>query len=255
MERNERWGKVIITIDGPAASGKSTIARGLARTLGYYYLCSGLLYRALGYLLVTQRGYTIENVHQLKQSDIDYCFDPKKFLYNYDQEKGEHIFFMSHSYFSTNGVPNGKQRNWGNDITPYLKDKAIDQIASVISTNTLVRHALTQLQHAIASEYNIVADGRDVGSVIFPHAEHKFFITAAIEVRAQRWQQDQKKYGNNFSLQEAIARITDRDERDKNRTVAPLVVPAGAIIIDTSDITVEQVIEIMMHTIENNSKN
>lgn len=219
---------MIITIDGPAASGKSTIARILARNLGYYYLCSGLLYRALSYLLITERGYTLETLNELKQEDINYCFDEKRFSYQYNCEKGEHIFFDT------------------SDITPYLKDKRIDQAASLISIHHDVRHAITHMQHFIASTHDIVIDGRDVGSVIFPHAAYKFFVTARVEIRAQRWQKDQEKYDHHVSLQDAIALITERDDRDTNRPTAPLVIPENAIIVDTSDLSIEQTIQHML---------
>lgn len=224
---------MIITIDGPAASGKSTIARALAKKLHFYYLCSGLLYRSLSYLLLNVHRYTVQNLDAVTQKDIDYCFDQKRFSYQYDEINGEHIFYD------------------GNDITPYLKDRLIDQVSSIISVNKTMRHAVTQLQHIIASTHDIVTDGRDVGSVVFPQAEYKFFITASVEIRAKRWQKDQEKYGNYFSLQEAIAAITDRDERDKGRLIAPLVVPAGAIVVDTSDLTVEQAIEKIINIVDN----
>jgi len=220
---------MIITLDGPVASGKSTIARIIAHRLGYYYLNSGLLYRALSYVLITFRGYTVETLNELKQKDIDYCFDAGRFSYRYDEENNEHIFF--------NHV----------DITSYLKDRIIDQVASIISVNMHVRHAVTAMQHAIAADHNIVTDGRDVGSVVFPDADYKFFITASVHVRAQRWCKDQQqKYGNVFSPEQAITIITDRDERDKTRTIAPLIVPAEAIVIDTSDLSIEQTLEALL---------
>lgn len=227
---------MIITIDGPVASGKSTISRILAHQLKYYYLCSGLLYRALGYLLINHYGYTLETVGAPRYEDIMRCFDPHSFLYHYAEDTQERIFFD------------------GIDITPQLKERFMDKVASVVSVNEQVRTAITQIQRDIASEHNIVTDGRDVGSVVFPQAEYKFFVTASIDVRAMRWRKDQEKYGNHFSEQEAIAIITDRDERDKNRTIAPLIVPEGAIIIDTSDMSIEQTVDVMMGHIKNYSQ-
>ena len=224
---------MIITIDGPVASGKSTIGRMLADKLEYYYLNSGLLYRALGYVLITFRGYSIETLNQIAQKDIDYCLDVTRFSYRYDAQQNESLFFD------------------GNNITSYLKDRIIDKAASIISSNEHVRDAITQIQHRIAAHSNIVADGRDVGSIVFPQAEYKFFITASVQVRAERWQKDQqKKYGNYFSLSEAVAAITDRDDRDKMRIIAPLIVPVGAIVIDTSELSLKQVLEKMMHYIK-----
>jgi len=227
---------MIITIDGPVASGKSTVGRILAQKLGYYYLYSGLLYRALGYLLIHHCKYTVETIGNIAEADIIRCFDPKKFLYCYAPDTHERIFFD------------------GADITPHLKDRFIDKISSIISVNEQVRHAVTQIQRFIASEYNIVTDGRDVGSVVFFHAEVKFFVTASVSIRAQRWRKDQEKYGNHFSQEEAIAIITDRDERDKNRAIAPLIVPHNAVIIDTSELNKEETVEKMMTIIANYSQ-
>lgn len=224
---------MIITIDGPAASGKSTVSRILAHKLGYYYLCSGLLYRALGYLLINRFGYTQETIEHPHYEDIMRCFDPGKFSYRYAQDTQERIFFD------------------GFDITSYLKERSMDKIASIVSVDKLVREAVTQIQRTIASKHSIITDGRDVGSVVFPDAEVKFFVTASVQVRALRWRKDQEKYGNHFSVDEAIAIITDRDERDKNRDIAPLVIPIGAIIIDTSDMTIDLVIDEMIEFVKN----
>lgn len=219
---------MIITIDGPAASGKSTVARTLARQLDFYYVCSGLLYRSLGYLLLNFRSHTLQSLSEITQTDIDSCFDKKRFSYRYDVRSGEHISFDE------------------KDITLYLKESLIDQVASIISANMLVRDSVTKLQRFIASNHNIVIDGRDVGSIVFPQAQYKFFMTASTQVRAQRWQKDQEKYGNYFSLPEAVVAITARDDRDKNRAIDPLVIPEGAISIDTSYRTIEQVVELIM---------
>lgn len=223
---------MIITIDGPVASGKSTVSRMLAQKLNYYYLCSGLLYRALGYLLINKYGYTLETVGSPKQDDIMRCFDPHKFSYQYAQDTQERIVFE------------------GLDITVQLKERFMDKVASVVSVNEDVRTAVTQIQRDIASLHNIVTDGRDVGSVVFPQAEYKFFVTASVAVRAARWRKDQEKYGNHFSVDEAVTIITDRDERDKTRTIAPLIVPQGAIVIDTSDMSIEQTIAKMLEYIK-----
>jgi CMP/dCMP kinase len=224
---------MIVTIDGPVASGKSTVSRMLAQQLGYYYLCSGLLYRALGYLLINLYEYTLETIAHPTQEDIERCLDSAYFSYRYDDTHQERVFFKDQ------------------DITPYLKDKFIDKVASIMSVDAHVRHAVAQLQRSIASAHNIVTDGRDVGSAVFPHAEVKFFVTASVQVRAQRWRKDQEKYSNYLSEEQAIASITDRDDRDKNRTIAPLIIPDGAIIIDTSELTIQETIDEMLKYIKN----
>jgi cytidylate kinase len=235
----KRSGIGVITIDGPVASGKSTLSRILAHKLHCYYLNSGLLYRALSYLLITARGYTVNNLDGVSQKDIDYCLGAARFSYQYD---GHDVAHQERIFFENI------------DITSHLKDRTIDKIASIISVRLDVRHAITALQHCIADNHSIVTDGRDVGSIVFPHAECKFYVTASIQVRAARWRKDQEKYGNYVSQHDAVAAITDRDERDKNRAIAPLIVPEGAIIIDTSDLNVEQTIEKMLECISNDAK-
>jgi cytidylate kinase len=219
---------MIITIDGPVASGKSTMSRLLADKLGFYYLCSGLMYRGIAYLLVNNYGYTPETLVNIRIEDLKQCADPVRLRYDYDELSQERVFFD------------------GNDITLYLKDTFIDKVTSIISVNEDVRKAVTTMQREIASHYNVVADGRDVGSVVFPQAQVKFFVTAAVAVRAERWRKDQERYDNHFSADEAIALITERDDRDKNRTIAPLIIPKDAIVIDTSELSVEQATEKMM---------
>ena len=219
---------MIITIDGPVASGKSTVSRILTNKLGFYYLCSGLIYRAIAYLLVNNYGYTPETLANVRIEDLMQYVDSARLRYDYDDLSQERIFFDK------------------GDITPYLKDKFIDQITSIVSVNKDVRKKVTAMQRDIASHYNIVTDGRDVGSVVFPYAEMKFFLTASVAVRAERWRKDQECYDNYFSADEAIRLITERDNRDKNRTIAPLIIPQDAVVIDTSALTVQQTVEKMM---------
>ena len=113
-----------------------------------------------------------------------------------------------------------------------------------------MRNALAQLQHEIAGDKDIVTDGRDAGSVIFAHADIKFFLTASAEVRALRWQKNQKEIGRDISYEYALQEINERDARDTNRIIAPLQIPEGAIIIDSSHLTKEQVLQKLMQEIQ-----
>lgn len=217
---------MIITIDGPTASGKSTIGRILAHKLGYYYIYSGLLYRALAYQLSKEYGYTQATVaspdHQLVQKIIE------RMEYIYCCDGYERIYFA------------------GDDITPYLKQGEIDQMASIVSTNQFVRGCIDAWQRAIADHHNVVIDGRDAGTVVFPHADYKFFLTARPQIRAERWRSQQKKQGNIVDFDHALDFITVRDERDSNRANAPLKLATGGIQIDNSDIDLQETLDTML---------
>lgn len=221
---------MIITIDGPTASGKSTVARKLAQTLGYYYVHSGLLFRALAYLLQQQYGYTEKQFARPRREDIDQIVDPKRFVYVYDDKHKERILF--------NAV----------DITSHLKRGDIDQLASVTSRDTYVREKFLQLQRSIAQSHDVIVDGRDAGSVVFPDADYKFYLTASEEERARRWRDQQAKYGIDRSLEDARAFIHERDQRDMKRTHAPLCVPTGGHIIDNTGKTAQETIA-MLHAV------
>lgn len=216
---------MIITIDGPTASGKSTAARSIAKKLGYYYLYTGLLYRALAYLLMHHYSYTLDTIANPDLTQADLLLDPHRFNYRYSSQDGEQIFFDTIN------------------ITDYLKGDVIGQAASILSTNPAIRERLNGLQRAIAHEQNVVIDGRDSGSVVFPHADKKFFLTAGEQVRAERWRTLQRKRGINCSFNEALDFIHTRDERDSNRSIAPLKIPEGAVVIDNSDLSSQETIE------------
>jgi CMP/dCMP kinase len=137
------------------------------------------------------------------------------------------------------------------NITALLKDAHIDQAASIMGTNSDVREIVLIWQRAIARERSVVLDGRDAGSVVFPQADYKFFLTALPEVRAQRWRAAQAEKGNMFSDECALQEVLQRDERDERRAVAPLTIAPGATIIDSSLLSIDEVIQDMMKIIEN----
>lgn len=223
---------MIITIDGPTASGKSTVARLLASKLGYYYIASGFLFRGLAYLLIHNKGYTLDTIASPSSQDVEYILDEQRFIYRYTSENAEQVFFENR------------------EISQFLKDSIIDTASSLVSTNVLVRELLCDFQRKLAQKYNVVVDGRDTGSLVFPYAEYKFFLTADIGVRASRWQLLQKKRGFNVTLEEAIKIISERDKRDAERTVGPLVVPQGALVIDNSEMDVQQTADEMIKVIQ-----
>lgn len=222
---------MIITIDGPTASGKSTVGRLLAKELRYYYLYTGLLYRAVAYLLMKERGYTLESLAHPDISLVEQLLDAKKFHYFYDPTDRERIVY--------NGV----------DITDHLKGNTIAQGASIVSADLQVREHLNALQRTIANNHNVVIDGRDSGSVVFPHAEHKFFLTASEDERAVRWQKQQTDRGIMLSIADAQEFIHSRDSRDASRAIAPLTIPNGAQTIDATHLSIAQVLHEIKRTI------
>lgn len=224
---------MIITIDGPSASGKSTVARLLAQRLEYYYLYSGLLYRALAYILIKDYHYSLEQLWEPNYAQVSAIMDSNRLRYTYNSLEQEHIVFE------------------GIDITAHCKDEIIDQGSSIVSTNLYVRNAINTMQYSIAQEHNAIVDGRDAGSVVFVAADYKFFLTARESVRAQRWQVAQQQKGNNYTLQEAQDYIQMRDTRDQSRINAPLIIPESAIVIDTTTLTIEQTLQKMMTIISN----
>jgi cytidylate kinase len=217
---------MIITIDGPCASGKSTIGRLLAQRLGYYYLYSGLLYRALAYLLATHYNYTADTIAQVTQDHIEAIMDPQFFSYTYDVQAGRETIVFRGTIISAE----------------QLTSPLADTLASVVSTNASVRSAVDAYQRQLAEQRNVIIDGRDAGSVVFKDADFKFFLTAALEVRAQRWAAHQKMQGHIFSEQEACALVAERDKRDANRLIAPLSIPPDAVVVDSSSMTPTQTV-------------
>lgn len=215
---------MIITIDGPAASGKSSAARLLANKLNFMYMSTGLLYRALAYILVKHFGYNHITIVHAASIDITHALNPQFFQYFPDKGSASILYKDV-------------------DIINKLKSPDVDQWSSLISQNTQVRQALVSIIRKCVDDKDVVVEGRDCGSVIFPQAKYKFYLTAPLEVRAKRWQEYEAKRGMAIALDQAIELIRERDERDTTRKVDPLVVPEGAHVIDNSTLTLEQTVE------------
>jgi len=219
---------MIITIDGPTASGKSSAAKELANRLGYHCLSSGSLFRALAYILIEKFGNSLEYLSDPRVEDIDAALDPRRFEYRIDQYGCGSVWFD------------------GENISGNLKSNEFSHGASILGTHRVVRLALDALQRRLAKDLNIVVEGRDMGSVVFPDADRKFFITASLDERARRWQQVQKKRGETFNLDETRAHIQERDSRDRDRDIAPLIIPEDAVIIDNSNLDLLGTIKAML---------
>lgn len=202
----------VIAIDGPSASGKGTVAEFVARSLGFHYLDSGALYRLVA-LAALGAGINLES--ELKVSNIALNINIKFF----------------------NGI-------WldETEVTDAIRDEAISAAASQVAALPRVREALLARQRAFRQPPGLVADGRDMGSVVFPDAVLKIFLTATPEARAQRRYKQLKEKGLNANMVALLQDIRDRDTRDSMRAVAPLQKCADAIYLDTTALTVEAVV-------------
>jgi len=229
---------MIITIDGPVASGKSSVAKTLARELNIYYLYTGLLYRAVAYIFLTElknkQKYKDEVItnevfeSNFKVLDSEGLSWIKKICYDYGKNEAENRPYIFYN---------------DQDITQNLYDGSLDQLASIVSVNKNVREFLLDLQRDIGKRYDIVADGRDCGSVVFPDADYKFYLTAKSGVRAQRLMLDETRGKTEKDLSKVKEELEQRDKRDSEREVAPLTIPENAIVIDNSNLTLEETID------------
>jgi cytidylate kinase len=221
---------MIITIDGPTASGKGSIAKALAAHKGYFYLDTGLLYRGLGYM-------TRESYNQYETAAAGF-WSPElvaeygaRLSYSYSQGA---------AHVAVDGV----------DVTAELRTPSIDWYASHVSSVPVVRAGLRALQQELGRRHDIVIDGRDCGTVIFPHASHKFFITAALEVRVQRAHADKVRHAQAMPLHEIARAVMMRDLLDLSRPVSPLRPAHDAIILDTTLLGLEASIALVLGYIE-----
>lgn len=209
----------VLTIDGPSGSGKGTISRAVAARLGWHYLDSGALYRAVG----VAAGW----------ADLDLSDAPTLVRCTFDTRIGFRDDADREPRVIVNGV----------DATAELRTETAGAAASAIAAIAEVRSALKERQRAFRRQPGLVADGRDMGTVIFPDAPYKVFLTASAEERAQRRYKQLREKGVSVTLDGLLREILARDARDANRAVAPLRPAEGAVHIDTTGLGVEAVIE------------
>ena len=216
---------VVITVDGPAGAGKSTVSKLLAEKLHILYLDTGAMYRAVA-LECKREGVDIEESEKLKKL----CTRLDLALKSEGQESKVFI---------------------GNeDVSLAIRSREIDMLSSKISAKQEVREAMTRLQRKIASGGGIVAEGRDMGTVVFPRANFKFFITASAVVRAERRYRERLERGENISRAEIEQELRKRDHQDCTRAIAPLVPAKDAVIIDTTNLSPGQVVQQMLEIIK-----
>lgn len=203
----------IITIDGPVASGKGSVSAGVAKVLGFNVLDSGSLYRLTAYAALKQQKH-LEDEEQIEQTAVNL-----KAVFN-----------------------DGKILLEGEDVTDAIRQEEVGLAASKVAVHPKVRKALFKLQRDYAQAPGLVADGRDMGSVVFPEATLKIFLTASAEARAKRRYNQLKEKGIHSNIADLVKDLKERDERDLKRSVAPLVPAPGARILDSSDLTLEETI-------------
>lgn len=217
-------GYISVAIDGPSGAGKSTVARAAAARLGYVYVDTGAMYRAIG-LAVCRKGISgddtagIVDVLPEVQLDIRY------------EDGAQHILLC------------------GEDVSDAIRTPEIAKYASKVSAVPEVRQFLLETQRDMAKNGNILMDGRDIGTVILPDAPVKIFLTASAEARAQRRYLELHEKGQSITFDEVLHDIQQRDEQDMTRAVAPLKQAADAVLLDTSDISLEQSIEAVLRII------
>ena len=210
--------KLIIAIDGPAASGKSTAAQRLALRLGYIYLDTGAMYRACA-LQAQISGVSLEDEDAVAAmlKDIDVRIE-------------------------TSGEKNVILLG-GKDVSEDIRANAISKLSSDISALPAVRYLMVELQRQMGAKGGVILDGRDIGTFVFPDADIKFFLTASPEIRARRrWLELQKK-GINKEYDEVLRELEERDRNDAGRALAPLSIAEDAIVIETGDMSVEEQVD------------
>ncbi|ANQ81743.1 (d)CMP kinase [Staphylococcus pseudintermedius] len=203
-----------IALDGPAAAGKSTIAKRVAAQLGMIYVDTGAMYRAITYYYLNNKERFTDFTSLISEIDL---------RLGYDAEKGQRVFLND------------------NDVTDFLRENDVTQNVSYVSSIKEVRQFLVQVQQKLAADKGIVMDGRDIGTIVLPDAEVKVYMIASVEERAERRYKDNQERGIESSIEQLKKDIAERDAYDMNREISPLKKAEDAIEIDTTGLSIEQV--------------
>ncbi len=211
---------IIVAIDGPSGAGKSTLASLLAKKLGYLQIDTGAMYRAMA-LLATRKGVDLDNSGEVER---------------FSREATVEL-----------APGNGKTRVFadGEEVTSEIRTPEISMLTSRISALPAVREAMTRLQRRMAEKGGVVLDGRDIGTVVFPDAEVKFYLSASAEERGRRRYLELKAKGQSVSLEDTIRDVVRRDEQDSAREIAPLRMSDDAIPVDSTGLSIEEVVAFM----------
>lgn len=213
--------RISVAIDGPAGAGKSTLARQLARELGYRYVDTGAIYRTVAYF------FDLWGVSPKDIDGINRYIDELTIKIEYDEEGLQHMIM--------NGM----------DVTGDIRTQEISQKASLISAHAIVREMLLDMQRQVAEEYDVVMDGRDIGTVVLPKATVKIFLTASPEVRANRRTKELLEKGQKANFEQILKEIQQRDYQDTHREVAPLKMARDSVKLDTSELNIAQTLAAM----------
>ena len=214
-----------IAIDGPAGAGKSTIAKRLAKELGYYYVDTGAIYRTVAYFL------DLLGVSPKDADGVERYIDELTIEITYDEEGKQHMIM--------NGM----------DVTGEIRTQDISQKASLVSAHAVVREVLLDMQRDVAKAHNVIMDGRDIGTVVLPKADVKIFLTATPEVRAKRRTDELLAKGQKAEYEVVLKEIIQRDYQDTHREIAPLKMARDSIKLDTSELDIDGVMAEMKRII------
>jgi len=219
----------VVTIDGPSAAGKSTTARAVAERLGFVYVDTGALYRAVA-LQVLEDGIPPDDATRIEQRvnalDLDLSGSPAQ----------PHVWLE------------------GRDVAREIRTPAVSELASRLATLPVVRRRLVEIQRGLAERGPLVAEGRDLGTVVFPDADVKIFLDADLDTRALRRHRELQARGIATRLEEVRADLERRDHRDQTRETSPLKAPEGAIHVDTSGLDIEQQVEAVIETVRSHPR-
>ena len=207
-----------IAIDGPAGAGKSTIAKTLAKELGFYYVDTGAIYRTVAYFL------DLLGISPKDTDGVERYIDELTVEIAYDEEGSQHMLM--------NGM----------DVTADIRTQDISQKASLVSAQPVVREVLLDMQRDVAKKHNVIMDGRDIGTVVLPRATVKIFLTASPEVRAKRRTDELIAKGQKADYAKVLQEIKQRDHQDTTRAIAPLKQAKDAILVDTSELDIPAVV-------------
>lgn len=218
--------KISVAIDGPAGAGKSTIARRLAGELGFRYVDTGAIYRTVAYFM------DLWGVSPKDVDGVNRYIDELTVGIEYDDEGLQHMIM--------NGM----------DVTGDIRTPEISQKASLISAHAVVRDMLLDMQRNMAEEYDVVMDGRDIGSVVLPKATVKIFLTASPEVRARRRYNELVEKGQKANYEQVLKEVQQRDYQDTHRDIAPLKMCRDSVKVDTSEMDLEQSVAAIRKIVE-----